>query len=205
MFISTGNFDSIFFLGITPFLNLEIWPKWMILPTQFVSATPLKPLNRISWNFVVIKDIMCRCAYPQEILIQILKTLNGRRIKFLLLYVKWKMLIHYVYPLQPIFNYGLLPDWPIPPFVMVVCIMCSMLKQCWSSGFLSLLTFSFIFQVFSKLQLWEWNFLQLVRRLHLKKKRFDFQVFKFCNASEHCFHSLLILWWKMANVPVKVR
>ena len=34
-----------------------------------VSATPLKPLNRISWNFVVMKDIMCRCAYPQEILI----------------------------------------------------------------------------------------------------------------------------------------
>ena len=34
-----------------------------------VSATPLKRLNRISWNFVVMKDIMCRCAYPQEILI----------------------------------------------------------------------------------------------------------------------------------------
>ena len=28
-----------------------------------VSTTPLKPLNRISWNFVVMKDIMCRCAY----------------------------------------------------------------------------------------------------------------------------------------------
>ena len=27
MRISTGNFDSIFFLGVTPFLNLEIWPK----------------------------------------------------------------------------------------------------------------------------------------------------------------------------------
>ena len=27
MCISTGNFDSIFFLGIMPFLNLEIWPK----------------------------------------------------------------------------------------------------------------------------------------------------------------------------------
>ena len=34
-----------------------------------VSATPLKSLNRITWNFVVMKDIMCRCAYPQEILI----------------------------------------------------------------------------------------------------------------------------------------
>ena len=26
----------------------------------------VKPLNRIFWNFVVMKDIMCRCAYPQE-------------------------------------------------------------------------------------------------------------------------------------------
>ena len=25
--------------------------------------------DRISWNFVELKDIMCRCAYPQEILI----------------------------------------------------------------------------------------------------------------------------------------
>ena len=37
--------------------------------TQFVSATPLKQLNRISWHFVVMKDIMCTCAHPQEILI----------------------------------------------------------------------------------------------------------------------------------------
>ena len=35
-----------------------------------VSGTPLKPLNRVSRNFVVMKDIMCRCAYLQEILIQ---------------------------------------------------------------------------------------------------------------------------------------
>ena len=34
-----------------------------------VSATPLKPLNRISWNFVVMKDIMCRYAVLQEMLI----------------------------------------------------------------------------------------------------------------------------------------
>ena len=42
-----------------------------VSPVFLVSATPLKPLNRISWNFVVMKDIMCRCAYPQEILIQL--------------------------------------------------------------------------------------------------------------------------------------
>ena len=48
-------------------LMLDAW--WHSLLTQFVSATPLKLLNRISWNFVVMKDIMCWCAYPQEILI----------------------------------------------------------------------------------------------------------------------------------------
>ena len=34
-----------FYLGIRPFLNLEIWPKWKILLKQFVCATPLKPLS----------------------------------------------------------------------------------------------------------------------------------------------------------------
>ena len=71
MCISTGNFDSIFFLGVTPFLNLEIWPKWKILLKQLVSTTPLKPLNRILWNFVVLKDIMCRCAFLQEMLVDL--------------------------------------------------------------------------------------------------------------------------------------
>ena len=69
MRISTGNFDSIFFLGFTPFLNLETWRKWKILLKQLVSTTPLKPLNRIAWNFVVMKDIMCRYAFLQEMLI----------------------------------------------------------------------------------------------------------------------------------------
>ena len=40
-----------------------------VSPVFLVSATPLKLLDRISLNFVVIKDMMCRCAYPQEILI----------------------------------------------------------------------------------------------------------------------------------------
>ena len=71
MRISTWNFDSIFFLGVTPFLNLEIWPNERYYSTQFVSATPLKPINRISSDFVVMKDVMCRCTYTQEILIQL--------------------------------------------------------------------------------------------------------------------------------------
>ena len=37
-----------------------------ILTVFLVSATPLKSLNRITLNFVVMKDIMCRCAYPQK-------------------------------------------------------------------------------------------------------------------------------------------
>ena len=37
--------------------------------TQFVSATPLKLLNRISWNLVGNKDTICSCAYYQEMLI----------------------------------------------------------------------------------------------------------------------------------------
>ena len=58
-----------FFLRVTPFLNFENWRKWKILLKQLVSTTPLKPLNRISWNFVVMKDIMCRYAFLQEMLI----------------------------------------------------------------------------------------------------------------------------------------
>ena len=50
-------------------------PLWTYLPKytteQFVIATPLKPHNRISWNFVDNKDILCRCAYWQEIMIQV--------------------------------------------------------------------------------------------------------------------------------------
>ena len=69
MRISTGNFDSIFFLGVTPFLNFEIWRKWKILLKQFVSTTRLKPLNRIAWNFVIMKDIICRYAFLQKMLI----------------------------------------------------------------------------------------------------------------------------------------
>ena len=71
MRISTGNFDCIFFVGVTPFLNFENWRKWKILLKQLVSTTPLKPLNRITWNFVVMKDIMCRCAFLQEMLVDL--------------------------------------------------------------------------------------------------------------------------------------
>ena len=48
-------------------LKLEISRN--ILLKQLVSATPLKLLNRISWNLVGSKDTICSCAYYQEILI----------------------------------------------------------------------------------------------------------------------------------------
>ena len=56
-----------FFSELSPFWTWEIWPKWKILLIQFDGATPLKPLYRILWNFVVMKDIMCRCVYPYSI------------------------------------------------------------------------------------------------------------------------------------------
>ena len=37
-----------------------------ILLKEFVGATPRNPLNRIAWNCVVMKDMMCRYAYQQE-------------------------------------------------------------------------------------------------------------------------------------------
>ena len=60
-----------------------------------VSATPLKPLNRISWNFVVMKDIMCRCAYPQEILIPF-SFLGVTPFLNLEIWPKWKILLNTV-------------------------------------------------------------------------------------------------------------
>ena len=51
-----------------PLLNL----LKILLLKQFVIVTPQKLLNRISCNFVVEVDILCKCAYSQEFLIQFL-------------------------------------------------------------------------------------------------------------------------------------
>ena len=53
---------------------LIAWILWELCPfelllKQLVSTTPLKLLNRISWNLVGSKDTICSCAYYQEILI----------------------------------------------------------------------------------------------------------------------------------------
>ena len=47
-----------------------------VSPVFFVSATPLKLLNRIFRNFVVIKDIMYRCAYSPGIFFKIFSKWN---------------------------------------------------------------------------------------------------------------------------------
>ena len=51
-------------IQIMPLLNFEI-PKLYILLKHFVSATPLKLLNRIMWNLVVIKAVLDTLQYFQ--------------------------------------------------------------------------------------------------------------------------------------------
>jgi hypothetical protein len=63
----TRKFWSPEFCGSYAPLNLEISQN--LLLKQLVSATPLKLLNRISWNLVGSKDTICSCAYYQKILI----------------------------------------------------------------------------------------------------------------------------------------
>ena len=58
-----------FFSELRHFWTWKFGQNERYYSTQFVSATPLKPLNRISWNFVVMKDIMCRYVFLQEMLI----------------------------------------------------------------------------------------------------------------------------------------
>ena len=61
------RFDTQMSLCLPPLL----WGDILFLSclSQFVSATPLKLLSRISWNLLDSKDIICSCAYYQEILI----------------------------------------------------------------------------------------------------------------------------------------
>ena len=54
----------VFVLSVCPSVRLSV----CLSVTQFVSATPLKLLNRISWNLVDSKDTICSCAYYAWIL-----------------------------------------------------------------------------------------------------------------------------------------
>ena len=64
MRISTGNFDSIFYVGVTPFFVLRNLTKMK----EFVSATKTAQQNFVK-HFLVMKGIMCRYAFLQEMLI----------------------------------------------------------------------------------------------------------------------------------------
>ena len=67
MLISTGNFDSIFFLGHTPFLNLEIWPKlkiyiyrkcWFVLFKEQIISLLIFGQNyfvQLRWNWFSVR------------------------------------------------------------------------------------------------------------------------------------------------------
>ena len=102
MRISTENFYSIFFSELRPFWTYKFGQNeryyW-----KFVSAFPLKLLNRFSWNSVVMKDTKCRCAYPQEILINFFS--RSFPVFDLRNLTKWKILLkHFVSatPLKPL-------------------------------------------------------------------------------------------------------
>ena len=95
-------FSNLIFLGITPLFNLEIWPKWKILLEQLVSAPPLKLLNWISLNFVVMKDLMCRCANPQEIVNQFFS--QSTPFFNLEIWPKWKILLNKCLSAQLLWN-----------------------------------------------------------------------------------------------------
>ena len=55
MGISTGNIDSIFFSRSYALFELKNLAKMKDTTQNSFSSTPLKKLNRISWNFVVMK------------------------------------------------------------------------------------------------------------------------------------------------------
>ena len=50
------------FSRISPFLNLEIDQN-----ERYYLNSSKTALNRISWNIVVMKDIMCRYAFLQDL------------------------------------------------------------------------------------------------------------------------------------------
>ena len=127
-------FIPFFFLWITLFLNFEIWRKWKVLLKQLVSTTPLKHLNRIAWNFEVMKDIMCRYAFLKEIMIW--SFWGGIYIPFFCPIARHKCLEL--------------------PFIVY-----SILKQCWSVGYVSLLTLSFIFITILDMLNWKLRITQI--------------------------------------------
>ena len=197
---------SFFLSELRFFFNFEIWWKWKILLKQLVSATPLKPLNRISWNFVVMKDIMCtgRCAYPKDILIQFF-FLGAMPLFNFEIWRKWKILLKQLdstTPLKPLnrieWNFVFMKEIMCryaflqvnadlillrgnlhPLFCPIARHLClelpfivySILKQCWSVGYVSLLTLSFICLIANWIVQWSVLMYVFVVKLEKKPKR----------------------------------
>ena len=68
------------FIDLNCFLRWAMWPMGLLL-TFHQSVRQSWTIcqhnsSEISWNFVVMKDILCRCTYLQGILIQILSSGN---------------------------------------------------------------------------------------------------------------------------------
>ena len=69
--MSCGRYN-VFYPSVIHSVSQSFSPVFLL-----AQLTPLKPLNRIWWNFVVMKDIICRYAYPQEILNQFFSRSNA--------------------------------------------------------------------------------------------------------------------------------
>ena len=85
-----------------------------------------------SWNFVVMKDIMCRYAFVQEMLIWFFKERSKSLLNFgqnYIVQLRWKW-----------FSVRL----PVTNALELLFVVYSILKQCWSVGYVSLVNLSFI-------------------------------------------------------------
>ena len=66
--ISTGNFNSIFFLGIMPFLNIKIWHKWKIL---------LKTVFQRNSSKTALQNFVKLCSYEGHTVLTCISTENS--------------------------------------------------------------------------------------------------------------------------------
>ena len=70
--VSSSNLSDCSYVKIhIPHATKCFWPVRESVGNVFVSDSPLKLLNGISWNMVVFKDMTWRYAYRQEIFIRL--------------------------------------------------------------------------------------------------------------------------------------
>ena len=85
--MSTTNGSSMLSKAInihhaTSCVNHSVSPSISPSVLFFVGATPFKLLNRILWNFVVMKDKLYKCAYLHKILIHFFSSGNNALLNF---------------------------------------------------------------------------------------------------------------------------